>query len=180
MNQSILTAESYANQPDDDTRSELVRGRIVQMKWPDARYGQICGTTLFILGEFGESARCGHFVGRSGVITERNLDTVRGADFSYYSFSKFPRGPLPWRYLSVAPDLVFQVRCPDDRWGTILLNVSEYLEVGVKVVCVLDDDPPRVYLYTADQPVRILEADHELELPDVLPGFRVKVRRFFE
>ena len=31
----------------------------------------------------------------SVVVTERNPDTVRGADISFYSFNRLPKGPLP-------------------------------------------------------------------------------------
>lgn len=57
---------------------------------------------------------------------------------------------------------------------------AEYLNAGVAVVCVLDDPPPTIYVYRADQPVRILKADDDWTQPEVLGDFRVPVRRFFE
>ena len=46
---------------------------------------------------------------------------------------------MPQGYLPVGAELVFEVRSPGDRWGRILgLKIGEYLEAGVKVVCVLD------------------------------------------
>jgi Uma2 family endonuclease len=72
------------------------------------------------------------------------------------------------------------VRSPDDGWKKILAKVSEYLNAGVSVVCVLDDDPPTIYVYAAGQRPVTLGAEHELTLPDVLPGFSVPVSRFFE
>jgi Uma2 family endonuclease len=179
--ETLLTAEEYARLPDNDRPSELVRGRIVEMNPPTPRHGQICSKVDRIVGAYVDAHELGHFLTNdSAVITERNPDTVRGGDLVFYSHAKVPKGPIPPGYLSVVPELVFEVRSEDDRWKKIQRKVAEYLEAGVSVVCVLDDDPPTIYLYTADQPVRILEADDELELPDVLPGFRVTVRRFFE
>jgi hypothetical protein len=53
----------------------------------------------------------GRLVGNdSGVVTEHEPDTVRGADVAYYSYERIPRGPLPrGRYLTVMPELVFEV-----------------------------------------------------------------------
>jgi Uma2 family endonuclease len=115
----------------------------------------------------------------SGVVTERDPDTVRGADVAYYSFARLPKGPLPNGYLSVVPDLVFEMLSPDDRWRKVLTKVAEYLNAGVAVVCVLDPDSETVYVYDGDRPARELRGDEELVLPELLGDFRVAVRRFF-
>ncbi len=182
VTETLLTAEEYAQLPDNGRPSELVRGRIVEMNPPFSRHGQICLKVGHLLLTFLDNNELGHLLSNdSGVITTRNPDTVRGADIAFYNYAQTPKGPLPRRgYVKAPPDLVIEVRSPDDRWRAVQLKVGEYLNVGVKVVCVLDDEPPTLYLYTADQPVRILGADDELELPDVLPGFRAPVRRFFE
>ena len=62
----------------------------------------------------------------------------------------------------------------------MLVKVGEYLEAGVGVVCILDVDTRTAQVYDAEHPVRILKDDDELTLPELLPGFAVPVRRFFE
>ena len=178
--ETLLTAEDFARLPDNGHPTELVRGRIITMNPPVPRHGQICNKVGRILGDFAEKD-LGHVLNNdSGVITEHDPDTVRGADIAFYSYAKVPKGPLPRGYLSMPPDVVFEVRSEDDRWKKILTKVAEYLNAGVTVVCVLDEPPPTIYVHTADQPVRILSADDELSLPDVLPGLSVPLRRFFE
>jgi Uma2 family endonuclease len=181
VTEPLLTAEQYAARPDDGRPSELVRGRIVEMNPPTPRHGQICAKVSRILGNFVEEQGLGQVVSNdSAVVTERNPDSVRGADVAYYSYAKVPKGPLPRGYLQVVPEVVVEVRSEEERWKKIQRKVAEYLEAGVQVICVLDDEPPTLYLYTAEQPVRILEADEEFVIPELLPGFRVPVRRFFE
>jgi Uma2 family endonuclease len=181
VTETLLTAEEYARLPENDRPSELVRGRVVEMNPPTPRDGQICVNIAYILRQFLETKELGRVVSNdSAVITERNPDSVRGADIAYYSYVKVPRGAFPAVYLDMPPELIFEVRSSTDRWKNVLAKVAEYLQAGVKVVCVLDDDPPTIYYYTPDQPERILEADAELVIPDVLPGFRVAIRRFFE
>ena len=86
----------------------------------------------------------------SGVITERDPDTVRGADVSFYSYERLPKGPIPSGYLSFPPNLIVEVRSPDDRWRDLLTKVNEYLAVGVTCVIVLDPEPRSAHVFHAD------------------------------
>jgi Uma2 family endonuclease len=116
----------------------------------------------------------------SGVITERGPDTVRGADVAFYTYARAPKGPLPEGYLPVVPERVVEVVSPSDRWPKVLAKVAEYLGAGVSVVVVLDGERTSAMVFHDDGTTRTLSADDELTLPDLLPGFSVVVRRFFE
>jgi Uma2 family endonuclease len=179
--EKLLTAEEYRLLPDNGQPTELIRGRIVPMNMPAPRHGYICGKIMRFLGKYLDE----HDVGRimcndSGVVTERDPDTVRGADVAYYSYSRLPRGPFPEGYLDVVPELVFEVRSPSDRWRDVLAKVLEYLDAGVTLVCVLDPGTEIARVYGLDQPERVISGDQELTLPEVMPDFRVTVRRLFE
>ena len=179
--EALLTAEEYRLLPDNGQPTELVRGRIVPVNMPAPRHGQICNKIGRLVGNFAEEHNLGHVVSNdSGVVTERDPDTVRGADIAFYSYARVPRGPFPEGYLSVVPELVFEVRSPGDRWREILAKVVEYLNAGVSAVCVLDPGPQTVHVYYADQAEQIFTADQELVLLEILGDFRVPVRRFFE
>jgi Uma2 family endonuclease len=115
------------------------------------------------------------------VQTERDPDTMRGADVAYISYERRPRGPLPRdSYIPEVPELIFEVRSPTDRWSKIMIKVGEYIEAGVKKVCVLDEQTHTAHVYSANDPERVLTADEELTFPDILPGFSVKVGELFE
>jgi Uma2 family endonuclease len=177
----LLTAEQFRQLPDNGQPRELVRGRVVPMNVPAPLHGYVCGNVIGILRDFVLKHDLGRVMGNdSGVVTERDPDTVRGADVSYYSFLRLPKGPLPEGYLSVAPELVFEVRSPADRWKKVLAKVAEYLNAGVAVVCVLDAPTRTAHVYSEDEPTRVVQADQDLVLQDVLPGFRSPVRSFFE
>lgn len=81
---------------------------------------------------------------------------------------------------AVAPEAVFEVRSPTDRWREILAKVADYLAAGVIVVWVLDPPCESIHVYRAEEPTRVLTAKQALALPDVLPGFSVVARRLFE
>jgi Uma2 family endonuclease len=178
---TLITAEQFAQRPDPGYPEELVRGRIVPMPMPKPRHGEICNKAGRILGNFAEDRDLGRVLNNdAGVITERGPDTVRGADVSFYSYVRVPKGPLPDRYLDIPPDLVVEVLSPSDRWPKVLAKVAEYLDAGTTVVVVLDDERRLAHVYRADGAPRLLAAEDELSIPDLLGDFHVLVGRFFE
>jgi Uma2 family endonuclease len=180
--EKLLTADEFARIPDDGVPAELVRGRIVRMPMPRPRHGQVCNNISYHLTHFVKPHDMGHVLcNDSGVITERDPDTVRGADVAYYSYSRVPKGPLPeHHYLTVAPEVVFEVRSPDDKWSKLQAKVAEYLEAGVLIVCVVEPVRGTVTVYTADEAPEKLTGEAVLTLADVLPGFSVPISAFFE
>jgi Uma2 family endonuclease len=177
---TLLTAEEFGRRPDDGRPEELVRGRIVMTPPPGSRHGKVCSKADRIIGNFVEEHDLGHVLSNdSGVITERDPDTVRGADVMYYSYDRVPPGPVTEGYLSQTPDLVVEVLSPSDRWAQVVLKVGEYLNAGVRIVLVVDPGSEIVIVYSPEGPPNTLRRDDELTLPDVLPGFCVAVSRLF-
>ncbi|MDR3637015.1 MAG: Uma2 family endonuclease [Isosphaeraceae bacterium] len=179
--ESLLTAEEYCQRPDSGYPEELVRGRVVRFGQPSRRHGQICVTISYILRSYVKPRDLGHVLSNdSGVITERNPDTVRGADVAFYSYARLAKGPLPATCGPEVPELIFEVLSPSDRWPKVLAKVAEYLEAGVSFVVVLDDERRSAQVFGADRTSRILSADDELTFPEILGDFRVAVRQFFD
>lgn len=177
----LMTAEEFARLPNAGVVRELVRGEVVELNQPYPRHGQICVRIARLIGNHAESNALGHVIRNdSGIVTERDPDTVRGGDVWFVSYKKVPPGPLPQSYVNVVPDLVFELNSPTDRWGRILRKVGEYLEVGIPAVCVVDPDEEVVVVYHADRPEVILSGDDLVAFPEQLPGFEVAARCFFE
>src|SRR5690242_16500911 len=134
--EALMTAEEFGRRPDPGYPEELVQGMIVAMPPPDRRHGKVCLKAGRLLDTFVEEHDRGHVMSNdSGVITERDPDTVRGADVAYYSYARLPKGPLRPGYGPEVPELIFEVRSAGDSWREILEKVGEYLAAGVlKVV----------------------------------------------
>lgn len=176
-----ITAEEFAARSDPGRLEELVRGKVSAMTPPDRRHGYVCGEVHAVLREFVRGRDLGRVLcNDSAVITERDPDTVRGADVCYYSYARLPRGPIAKGYGPEVPELVVEVRSPTDRWGTIHQKVAEYLQVGVLAVVVLDPDTLSAHVFRTDAAPQTLGIDDDLELPGLLDGFRARVGRFFE
>jgi Uma2 family endonuclease len=179
--ESLLTADDFRQLTDDGTPRELVRGRVVRMNLPARRHGQICVKIVRMLSRYLDVHDVGHLVSNdSGVVTERGPDTVRGVDVAFFSYERVPRGPFPEGYLSVVPELVFEVRSPTDGWREVRSKAMEYLDAGVTTVCVVVADRQEVHAYNNKVPDRVFKADEELTLPEVLVEFRARVRSIFE
>lgn len=180
IEERLLTAEEYGRLPDLGYPNELVRGKIVRMNVPYFQHGKYCSRIDRIVGRYVDEHDLGQLVTNdSGVVTERGPDTVRGPDVSFYSYSRLPRDTEVAGYPSVAPEIVFEVRSPDDRWPRILKKVGEYLSAGVLAVYVVDPQDETVRVYDSDQPGRTLAGDDELPFPQPLSGFRLSVRQLF-
>jgi Uma2 family endonuclease len=181
INESLLTAEDFRVLPASDYPTELVRGRLIEVNMPGPRHGWICGRIVYLLSQYLEEHPLGRVLGNdSAIVTQRGPDSVRGADVAYYSFDRLPRGPLPDVYLTVTPEIVFEVRSPSDRWVNVLAKVAEYLLADVLYVCVADPVTERIDVYTPEQPGVSLAEGDELTFPDLLPGFSLAVSRVFQ
>lgn len=179
--QSLLTAAEFAKMPDPGHPQELVRGVVVDMPPPIPLHGLVCGNVYYHVRQFADQHNLGRaFTNDSGVVTERNPDTVRGPDVIFVGFAKVPPGSLPRTYFTVPPDAVFEVRSPSDRSSELLVKISEYLELGVPAIYVLDPETMRVHCYYQDRADEILHATDEFVGIGPLAGFRVSVAKFFE
>jgi Uma2 family endonuclease len=179
--EALMTAREFGQRPDPGHPEELVQGRIVSMPPPDRRHGYVCLNAGWILASFVREHDLGRVLSNdSGVITEHNPDTVRGADVAYYSYGRLPRGPLPTGYGPEVPELVVEVSSASDRWIDIHEKVAEYLRAGVLVVLVLDPKPQTAHVFSGNDAPKMLGIEDELVVPEILEGFRVRVGRFFE
>jgi Uma2 family endonuclease len=176
----LMTAKTFAARPDPGRPEELVRGRIIDMPPADRRHGYVCLKAGRILGNFVDEHDLGRVMTNdSAIITERDPDTVRGADVCVYSFARLPKGPLATGYGPEIPELVVEVLSQHDRWRDTHEKVGEYLRAGVDLVVVLDPDRLSAHLFRSDVPPQTLAADDPLTLPPPFDGFREPIGRFF-
>jgi Uma2 family endonuclease len=174
--QKLITAEEFFHMPgpEDGSQQELVRGVIQTMPPPGAPHGLCCSKIDRRLGTFVESQHLGTvFANDTGFITERDPDTVRGADVAYWSRERLPE--VPRGYIAIPPDLAVEVVSPDDHFSRVQRKVAHYLARGVRLLWVVDPEDRSVTVYRPDQAMRILGEADTLSAEDVLPGFSCRV-----
>jgi Uma2 family endonuclease len=148
---------------------------------PDYLHGFICLEMGALLREFVKKHQLGRAMSNDSFVKVRkNPDSVFGADVCFISYERLPRGPIPSGLLDAVPELVVEVRSPSDAWTEIMVKVFDYLAAGVRAVVVFNSARPAVAVYRSEGDEEFFSLDQELVIPEILPGFRVAVRRFFE
>lgn len=175
----LITAEEFARRPnpDDDSKEELVRGEIETTPLAKAMHGYVHGTVATLIGNFVDPRSLGWVMMSSGVILDRDPDTVRGPDVSYYSKERLPEVPEEWA--EIPPDLVAEVLSRDDYPGKVRDKITQYIACGVRLVWLVDPQSRTVTVYAGKLPGTKLGELDSLEGGDVLPGFKSRVAEFF-
>jgi Uma2 family endonuclease len=176
-----MTVEEFAGRRErvDDAREELVRGVIVTSPIPRFRNGCVQATLACCLDAFVRPRQLGCVVLRTGVITERDPDTVRGPDVSFWSAERLPLNASVEIYPDVAPDLCVEILSPDERPTQIQQQLREYFACGVRMVWVVDPQASTVTVFREPTEGRLLCEDARLSGEDVLPGFECRVGELF-
>jgi Uma2 family endonuclease len=166
----LMTAEEFcdwANRPENENRwFELVRGEVIELPAPRVPHGVVAGNTVWILNGYVRQRRKVYVVSNdSGVILERDPDTVRGPDVALYE--------------EIPPRLAVEVLSPRDRADQITHKITDYLRNGVELVWLIDPKARTVTVYRRDNGPRVYTESEELSGEDILPGLRCRVADFF-
>lgn len=180
----LLTAEEFydwANHPDNrDKYCELERGEIVEMSRPGKLHGFVCANVVWILGAYVRRRRKGYICSNdTGVITERDPDTVRGPDVLLFEDAdKYEDMDL--KYGEQPPSLAVEVLSPNDTYGKVNQRIMEQLDFGTPLVWLLDTEARNVTVFRPGKQPYVLKESQELTGDDILPDFRCRVAEFFE
>lgn len=177
----LIDAEAFQSIPDpsNGVRQELIAGKVVTMPPPSFRHGEALLSIGAILQAFIRKHRLGRIVTESGVITERDPDSVRGPDIAYWSKERLPLGVAVDGYPEVAADIVVEIISESKRRRAVKRKLKEYFSCGIRLVCVVDLEERTLTIYDNPKKGQLFENDAVVEGGDVLPGFRCSVGEFF-
>jgi Uma2 family endonuclease len=179
----LMTADEFydfVHRPENADRFlELVRGEVIELASPTKPHGFLCANVARIVGNYTFQRKKGYVTSNdTGVIVERDPDTVRGPDVAMYEDAVVIEEIHP-KYGEVPPLLAVEVLSPEDRASQILRKIAEYIKSGVKLVWVVDLESRSVTVYRPDKPQEVLTGDQELTGDGILPGFRCKISEVF-
>jgi Uma2 family endonuclease len=178
-----MTAEEFCDfvhRPENDNKwFELVRGEVIELPPPMKRHGAVCANVARILGNFTFQRRKGYITANdSGVILERDPDTVRGPDVALYEDAQKFEDLHP-KYGEVPPRLAVEVLSPNDRADRITRKMMDYIRNGVPLVWLIDPDAKLVTVFRPDGPPYELKDTDDITGNAVLLDLRCKVADFF-
>lgn len=176
-----VTLEEYEALPEEDGHVlELSGGRLVREPRPGARDGVITGHLFEVLTSFVRERDLGRVVIETGFLLAESPPTVRGPDVAFISADQLSDRPVPEGFWRLAPDLAVEVVSPRNSAAEIQEKVLQYLELGTRVVWVVQPRTRTVEIWRPPADVRIVREDEVIEGGDVLPGFRLAAGRLFE
>ena len=176
----LITGEEFSRMDVPD-HYELVRGRILPIPPPSHGHGRVEFNIAGPVYVFLQSNRLGTMaIGESGLYTGRNPDTVRGTDLTYVSNERLALRDRSLAYLDVAPDWITEVLSPSNTEAYIQEKLSEYFNIQVRMVWLVDLEARCVQVYRSLTEVRTFLEKDIITGEDVLPGFSMPVVKIFE
>ncbi len=174
----LVTAEQFV-ELNFDGPVELVRGEVVEMTRPDQVHGSVCSEIAFAITAWAKRSNAGRVTTNdSGILTERDPDTLRGADVAFFAMSQLPGGKLPRGLTSLKPVLCVEVLSPSNSWTEMRRKIEEYLAVGVREVWIVDPEARTVETFRSDAPPVLFHQPDQLTSRE-LPEFTVAIGELF-
>lgn len=179
----LMTAEEFyewANHPDNRHKyCELERGEIVEMSRPGRMHGLVCANVVWILGGYVRQRKKGYVCSNdTGVIVERDPDTVRGPDVMLFEDAARIED-VDEKYGEKPPVLAVEVMSPNDTPGKIMRRVGEQKRFGTRLIWVLDPEARNATVYQPGREEKVFAENEDLTGEDVLPNLRVRVAELF-
>jgi Uma2 family endonuclease len=172
----LLTAEEFflLPRPSNGFEQELVRGEVITMPPPGGLHGVSCLKVGRRIGNFVEDNDLGTVTcNDAGFITERDPDSVRGPDISFWAKARLR--VVPVGYFEIAPDMLVEVLSPSNTSRQIFAKLKEYFARGVQLVWVLAPEDRTLTIYRNADEGRVLHETATVTGEDVLPGFSCRV-----
>lgn len=176
----VLTIEEFERLPEDGSRSELVRGRVVREPPAGMDHGRLASHLVFLLTDFVRRTGVGQvFTADTGFVLFQDPPTVRAPDVAFVARDRLPPPAESAGFGRLAPDLAIEIVSPSNTTAGILEKVEDYLKAGAGLVWVVEPRRRSITEYRCRNEIRLLGEDDELRGYDVLPGFSLRVSEVF-
>ena len=178
-----LTAEEFATQkdelPDGGRWVELVEGQIITYQPPDVLHGNVVmNLSKQLADSLQTAADAGYACFELGLIVDRDPDTVRMPQVSYYQRGeRFAETDAV--VTQVRPTLVVEIASTNDRRRDMTSRVQEYLRWGVECVWVIDPVDRQCFVHRAGRPTEKLPAHETLTGEPFLTVFQIRIDDLF-
>ena len=177
----LLTADDLLQLYGKGVRGELIRGELCETIPSGGRHGEVVMKVGFFLTSFILPRRLGRLAGSdSGVLLERDPDTVREPDIAFISAERLPLDVEVTGYYEVVPDLVVEVVSPSDSAREVMDKALMWLGYGARMVWAVNPETRSVDVYRPGERTITLTESDTLDGLDILPGFECAIADIFE
>jgi Uma2 family endonuclease len=173
-----VSDEELQRLQNNGSKYEVVDGEL-RMSPAGWRHESLVAELLTRMRSFAKERRLGDVLG-SNVLYVLPSGNRRAPDVSFVAAGRLLREAGKSVFPELAPDLAVEVLSPADSPRAVLDGVGEYLESGVRLVCVIDPDKRRAVVYRSLSQAREIASSDSLEGEEVLPGFSCPLADLFE
>jgi Uma2 family endonuclease len=169
---ALMTAEEFAELPDNGMCRELVHGEVIEMTPCGAESGRIAFRLALRVGAFVEQRSAGVAYGAdTGFVLARDPDSVRAPDVAFVSQERARLHPTERGFFPGPPDLAIEVVSPTDEPAELEQKIVDYLEAGTALVWVVYPGKRLVHVFRSLSDSVIAQEGDTLTGDPVLPGF---------
>ena len=167
--------------PESKPALEWINNRILQKVSPRRKHALAQGRFFGAL----DAWACDHRAGMVGtewhfqVQPPGEIGRTLVPDVAYLSYERMPKAELEQTDIPrVAPDVVVEIRSPEDLQRAIDEKIRVYLAAGTRVIFLVDPTKKTVAAYSDDRVE--LFSQNDLIHHDALPNFALPAHRFFD
>ena len=172
----LLTADDLLLLSSEGVKGELIRGVLHETMSAGLNHGRIVVKLVLLLGAFVVPRNLGTLLASdTGILLERDPDTVREPDVAFISSEKLPIDEDVPGYSEIVPDLVVEVASPSDSLVEVGRKARMWMDHGVGQVWVAHPGTNTIDVYRRNGSIVTLTEDDTLDGGDVLPGFTCQV-----
>src|SRR5919198_953043 len=175
---TVVEFEQFLALPENRDRFfELIHGEIIE-KVPTEEHGLIAANLCGFLWQYTRQSGLGRAVVEARVRMPDDDYNSRQPDLAFFADTTRPvvkRGPV-----LQMPDLVIEVKSPDDTYTSMRERAQYYLRHGTRLVWLIYPEKRLVEVYRQNADSDLLTGDDTLEGGDVLPHFTLPIQEIFD
>ena len=176
----LITADELLMLYGKGVRGELIRGELCETMPTGGRHGETVVNIVIPMGSHIKMNNLGRLAASdSGVLLERDPDTVREPDIAFISAERLPLDVEVSGYYEVFPDLIVEVVSPGDSAREVMDKALMWLSFDARMVWTVNPESRSVNVYRPSERTQTLTENDILDGLDILPGFTCPVADIF-
>ncbi len=174
-----LTLAEFLQMPESSDHTELIDGEIIPKVSPKYKHSLSQLRLLLGLNQWCEQKQYGRVLTEWAVILQRQgQDWVPVPDLTYVSYERLPADWEEDTPCPVLPELVIEIISPGQSFGEMTQKATDYLQAGVSLVWVVDNQAQSVTAFGANELPQTFWSDRIIS-DDLLPGLEIAVADLF-
>ena len=182
IGEKLLTADEFLRLCEQRViKGELVKGVVRETVSAGGEHGEVAAAIATEFINHVRPRRLGRIsTSDSGVLLERDPDTVREPDVAFFSAEKLPLDVRVRGFYEVVPDLVVEIVSPNDGPGSVAQRVAMWHGFGVPLVWAVYPVARTVAVHPLNGTALLYTENDILDGGAVLPDFQCAVRDIFD